>query len=147
MTMNTTTRFLSRRFPLALLASAVILSAACEKKEEPLALADLTGGEFVFVERMILLERAKSVALVDRTAGDALLDSLAAAWGDSAVAEAKTRVPRDPVRSQAVNDLFLRILTAEADSLLLAPRPSRLADPLPDPLPPKPTDEDQSATE
>ena len=40
----------------------------------------------MIAERMVTLERAKAVALADREQGEALLDSLAAAWGDSFVA-------------------------------------------------------------
>jgi hypothetical protein len=133
--MNTTPRFLSRRYPLALLASVVIFSAACEKKVEPLTLADLTGGEFVYVERMIVLERAKFVALVDRTAGDALLDSLAAAWGDSSLQETLAGGPSAPLRAAEVAALLRRMIAVEQESLRTSSGLDRLALPLPDPAP------------
>jgi hypothetical protein len=72
---------------------------------------------------------------VDRPLGDTLLDSLATAWGDSALGETAALVPTDPVRAGQVANFLHRVLEAELDSLLLAPRPDRLAAPLPDPPP------------
>ena len=110
------------------------LLAGCDEEPAPLQLADLTADEHLYLERIVQLERAKAVALVDRETGLALLDSLAADWGDSSLAETKALVPSEPQRSAAVADLLLRILAAENDSLLHAPRPDRLAAPLPDPI-------------
>jgi hypothetical protein len=141
MTMNTTTRFLSRRFPLVLLAAAVVLAGGCEKEEEPLTLAGLTGGESLYVERMVLLERAKTVALVDRVAGDALLDSLAAAWGDSSLQETMTGVPSEPLRAANVAQLLRRIIAVEQESLKTTSGLDRLSLPLSDP-PPLPAEEE-----
>ena len=75
------------------------------------------------------------MALADRSVGDALLDSLAAVWGDSSLVETEAGVPGDPARAAAVGRLLQRILEAELDSLVLAPRPDRLSAPLPDPEP------------
>jgi hypothetical protein len=108
--------------------------AGCESAGE-LRPDDLEPGELRYVTRVVVLERAKAVALADRAAGDALLDSLAAAWGDSSLAETEAGVPDDPGRAAAVGRLLQRILEAELDSLVLAPRPDRLAQPLPDPEP------------
>ena len=129
-----TQRCLMRGLVLGLLTWLVCgLIAGCEEDTTPLQLADLTADEHLYLERVVQLERAKAVALVDRETGLALLDSLAADWGDSSLAETKTLVPSEPKRSAAVADLLLRILAAENDSLLHAPRPDRLAAPLPDP--------------
>lgn len=111
-----------------------IAVAACETGGE-LRVDDLESGERLYVTRIVVLERAKAVALADRPAGEALLDSLAAAWGDSSLAETEAAVPDDPERAAAVGRLLRRILEAELDSLVLAPRPDRLAAPLPDPQP------------
>lgn len=123
--------------PRLLLLTATVLLAGCGDPESPptLQLGDLDQGELQYVSRILILERAKAVALVDRPAGDALLDSLAYAWGDSAAAETSALVPSDPVRAAQVANLLNRMLEAELDSLLHAPRPDRLAAPLPDPLP------------
>jgi hypothetical protein len=141
MTINTTTRFLSRRFSLVLLAAAVVLAGGCEKEEEPLTLAGLTSGESLYVERMVLLERAKTVALVDRVAGDALLDSLAAAWGDSSLQETLAGAPSDPLRAADVAQLLSRIIAVEQESLKTSSGLDRLALPLSDP-PPLPAEEE-----
>ena len=130
-----------RNFPriitgAALLLASLCLLAGCEQEDHPaLQLDDLTSGERLYVSRLVTLERAKAVALIDRTGGDAPLDSLALAWGDSARSETEVGVPDDPVRAGQVSHLLLRILEAELDSLIAAPRPDRLAAPLPDPLP------------
>jgi hypothetical protein len=118
-----------------LLVATCILSSGCTKEPQPLQLADLTPGERLFIARVVTLERAKAVALVDRPVGEALLDSLAAAWGDSSLALTLRGVPSEPRRSAAVSDLLTRILTAEEDSLLNSPRPDRLTAPIPDPIP------------
>ncbi|MCP4574279.1 MAG: hypothetical protein GY838_18105 [bacterium] len=123
------------RVLVACLAVAVL--TACDSAQD-LHLDDLAPGEFTYVSRIVVLERAKAVALDDRPTGEALLDSLAAAWGDSSLAETAAGVPDDPARAAAVGRLLERILTAELDSLVLAPRPDRLGAPLPDPELPTP---------
>jgi hypothetical protein len=117
---------------VAMLIPALFLSA-CDQSENDLQLADLTPEEHTYIERIVVLERAKSVALNDRTLGGAILDSLSLAWGDSIEARTAALAPVDPVRSVAVHDLLKRIIMAEKDSLLLAPSPRRLAVPLQDP--------------
>lgn len=102
-----------------------------------LKLADLTPAERRYVTRLVVLERAKAVALVDRPRGDALLDSLAVAWGDSARRETETGIPAAPLRASQVAVLLTRVLEAELDSLLAAPEARRLAAPLPEPAPPQ----------
>jgi len=123
-------------------AARLILAAAaglagCGDADRPLTVADLTPGEALYVQRVVVLERAKAVALVDRAAGDALLDSLAAAWGDTALDATAAGIPREPERAALVADLLGRLLVAEQDSLTLAPRPDRLGAPLPPPAPPR----------
>ena len=127
-------RCLACTIPLLLAA----VSPGCRGGEEPLQLADLNAAERRYVERFVVLERARAVAMVDAEAGPALLDSLAAAWGDSALAETGRGLSRRPLRMAAVQDLLVRILDAERDSLLQAPEPRRLAAPLPDPPPTPP---------
>lgn len=128
---------MSRRrvLPLVLLALMAPLSS-CREEPRPLALADLSPAENEYVTRFVVLERARAVALSDRPAGEALLDSLAAAWGDSALARAEGALSSDTVRLAALHDLLARVLQAEEDSLLLSPVPSRLTAPLPPPAPP-----------
>lgn len=122
--------------PLLLLLLSL---AACEKGDPPpLQLGDLSDSELLYVTRLVVLERAKAVALVDRPLGDALLDSLATAWGDSARSETAAGIPADPRRAGQIGRLLNRILAAELDSLIAAPRPDRLSAPLPDPPPPEP---------
>ena len=128
------TNTLIRFFCVCLAAVGV---AGCGTDDE-IRLGDLESGERIYVTRVVVLERAKAVALVDRPVGEALLDSLAAAWGDDSLAETEAVVPGDPARAAAVGRLLRRILEAELDSLVLAPRPDRLAAPLPDPEPPAP---------
>lgn len=121
------------------LAAALLLAATgCENETTKLALTDLSGDEFRYVERMVVLERAKAVALIDRPAGDALLDSLAVAWGDSSLVETGAGAPADPVRSEAVATLLREVLAAERDSLMAAPRADRLQQPLMEPPLPAP---------
>ena len=114
---------------------AVVLAGltACQHDPQPLTLDDLSPSETRYVTRFVQLERARAVALADPERGTALLDSLAAVWGDSAAADARTLLPVGPVRAAAVHDLLARILRTEQDSLILAPVPRRLADPLPEP--------------
>lgn len=125
--------------PLVCMLLLTALLPACEKEEPELGLADLTGAESLYVSRIVVLERAKAIALVDRKLGNAVLDSLHAAWGDSALPEALAGAPTAPRRSARVHALLVRILEAERDSLLEAPRVDRLGAPLPDP-PPAPVD-------
>jgi len=81
----------------------------------------LTADEARFVERFIALEHARAVALADPDLGDALLDSLAAAWGDSAEVEAMRWFPSDPQRAEMLHSLLHDHLEAEVDSLARAP--------------------------
>jgi len=133
------TRFPSRRlFSLLLLPVLIPVltpSAGCDKSDAPLALSDLSGEEFIFVERMIILERAKTAALLDRETGDAILDSLFVAWGDSSFPLTQVGAPRYPVRSEEVNTLLRRVLGAEQESLLTSTGLDRLNQPLPEPKP------------
>ncbi|MGD9548618.1 MAG: hypothetical protein AB7V45_13915 [Candidatus Krumholzibacteriia bacterium] len=118
---------------LACLAATLVLAAGCEKGEPRLEVADLTPGELVYVQRVVVLERARAVALMDEPLGEAILDSLASAWGDSSLERTIELAPAEPERAVLVNDLLLRILEAEEDSLMEAPRADRIARPLPDP--------------
>jgi hypothetical protein len=115
----------------ALLApiAALALLAACDQAK--LDVDDLTTAEREFVTHFVVLERARAVALADPAVGTALLDSLAAAWGDSANAVARRQVPSQPERSAAVYELLGRILAAESDSLIRVPVARRLSAPLP----------------
>lgn len=125
------------RFPPAAKAAAVLLlltGAGCGPEGgRPLQLSDLKPPEREYLTRFVVLERARAVALVDRGVGEALLDSLAAAWGDSSLAGAQAALPADPRRQALLHGLLGRILRAEQDSLLDAARPDRLDSPLPDP--------------
>jgi hypothetical protein len=146
-----TTRFPSRRFFLPLLLAGLALASGCEKADAPLAMADLSGAEYVFVERMVLLERAKAAALLDRPNGDVLLDSLAVAWGDSSLELTAAGAPKDPIRSEAVGALLRRVIQAEQESLMTTsgfdrwnlPLPEPASDPAPEPesVPPENTPE------
>jgi len=122
----------SRLLP-ALILAAVVLGGGCERASEQLALDDLSAAERRYVTRYILLERARAVALADPVAGIALLDSLALAWEDTAAAQARADLPTEPGRAAALHDLVRRLLEAEADSLVYAPRADRLDEPLPEP--------------
>lgn len=124
--------------PCRLIPVAVLMLAAatgCDHGDD-LLLADLTPGETLYVERMVVLERAKAVGLADREQGIALFDSLVAAWGDSALERTIAGLPDEPRRAAAVGRLLSGILLAEQDSLVNAPRPDRLAAPLPLPAAP-----------
>jgi hypothetical protein len=116
---------------LALLAPLASLTLLASCGESALDLDDLTPTEREFVTRFVVLERARAVALAEPAVGTALLDSLAAVWGDSANAAARVQVPSDPARAAAVYDLLGRILVAESDSLVHAPLARRLPAPLP----------------
>ena len=113
----------------------LLLATGCARERGPLEVADLTAAERRFVTRYVVLERARAVALADPAAGTGLLDSLRAAWGDSAAAVARADMPARPARAAAVQDLLQRLLAAESDSLVHAPRPDRLDAPLPTPAP------------
>jgi hypothetical protein len=112
---------------------ALGLLPACEQDRGPLTVADLTRSEQRFVTRYVVLERARAVALAEPATGEVLLDSLRTAWGDTAAALAREDMPAAPARAAAVQDLLRRLLRAEADSLVHAPRPDRLDAPLPSP--------------
>ncbi len=109
-------------------------STGCSKDEHSLTMEQLDPGEQLYITRIVTLERAKAVALVERKEGLALLDSLNIAWGDSAMYETLAGIPTNPLRAKLVNNLLGQILLAEEDSLLRAPRPDRLQAPLPDPV-------------
>jgi hypothetical protein len=123
---------------------ACLLVAGCEKKQSPLVLSDLDEGETDLLTRLIILERAKSLALVDRPAGQALLDSLALAWGDSIAEETVAGAPTNATRAHAVGELFSRIFAAEHDSMLAHDGRRDLTAPLPDP--PAPAEEIEPET-
>ncbi len=112
--------------------SALILGA-CDRPEKDLMLADLTHEEHAYIERFVILERAKAVALNDRDLGNTILDSLSQAWGDSIESETAALAPVKPLRSKAVHELLKRIIIAEKDSLMQVPLPRRLSLPLSDP--------------
>jgi len=95
-------------------------------------MSDLTAGEQLYFERVVAVERAKSVALIHRETGATLLDSLALAWGDSVQTELLNGLSRDPDRSAALGELLLRVVTAVQDSLMWDPGENRLHLPLPD---------------
>lgn len=118
---------------LLLLAGASGAWTGCERETGPVGLADLTAGETVYFHRVLEIERAKTLALVDRDRGEAVLDSLAAAWGDSARAEVAAGLTGNPFRAEAVHRLLMRVLEAEHDSLRLHPAGGRLGRPAPDP--------------
>ena len=139
-----TTRFPFRCLFCLLLLPGLVPTTGCEKSEAPLALNDLSGDEYLFVERMVILERAKTAALLDRETGDSLLDSLATAWGDSSLPVTLVGVPRDPVRSEAVTELLGRMIEAEQESLLTSTGLDRLDKPLPDPAPVPPAETAES---
>ncbi|HOX25098.1 MAG TPA: hypothetical protein PLL30_05005 [Candidatus Krumholzibacteria bacterium] len=115
---------------------SLLALAGCEREPESLGIDQLTPSELDYVRRYVVLERARAVGLADPALGASLLDSLAAAWGDSADVTARRALPTDPSRAAAVQDLVRRLLEAEADSLVFAPSPRRLAAPLPAPVPP-----------
>ena len=112
-----------------------LLLVGCRDAQHPLRLADLTPAEEMYITRFVTLERARAVALVDREAGDALLDSLAASWGDSSLVETRAALPVDASRLEKIHTLLATILDAEEDSLLAAPESRRLHVPVPDPPP------------
>lgn len=111
----------------------LLMLGSCRSGSHELKLTDLTAGERLYCERVIALERAKTVTLIHRETGETLLDSLANAWGDSVTPETMAGLSGDPQRAVAFSGLLLRILTAEQDSLRRDPGHSRLHLPLPDP--------------
>ena len=127
---------MNRLFLTALVLTALLTFAGgCTDQARPLQLADLTPAELEYVTRFITLERARAVTLVHREEGEALLDSLATAWGDSALSDNQAAFSLDTDRTAGLHDLLSRIIKAEEDSLLQAPVPRRLTADLPDPLP------------
>jgi hypothetical protein len=122
----------------ALLTALLAGPSGCAREQGELRLADLTPDERLYVERVIVLERAKAAALLDADRGVALFDSLAVAWGDSSLESTSRLAPREPDRALAVGSLLRRVLGAEQDSLLAWPDRDRLHAPLPDPPPPAP---------
>lgn len=125
-----------RRSLLVVLLCALLLPlASCQEDAAPLGVDDLSPAELEYVTRFLQLERARAVALRDRPQGEALLDSLSAAWGDSALARARGSLSSDTARLAGLHNLLARLLEAEEDSLLQNPVPSRLSAPLPDPAP------------
>lgn len=128
-----TTRPITTRpkITLGLLATLMLL-CSCSPKEQTLEVPDLTAGERLYFDRVVAVERAKSVALVDRPSGLALLDSLDTAWGDSAQVDVLKGLPQDPNRAIAVAKLLSLVIAAEHDSLMWAPNLNRLQLPLPD---------------
>lgn len=140
-----TTRFPFRRVFFLFLPVALMAAGGCEKEDTPLELADLSGPEYLFVERMVLLERAKAVALLDREVGDTLLDSLATAWGDSSLPFTLAGAPQDPIRAEAVGTLLRSVIEAEQESLMTTSGLDRLDLPLPEPRPAPQPDEESAA--
>lgn len=136
----------------ASLLATLLLVAGCRPRTRELALTELTAGERLYCERVIALERAKSVALIHRDIGEVLLDSLATAWGDSVIPTTMAGMPSESRRAIAVGELLARILRAEQDSLRWEPGANRLHLPLPDPdrpgreRPVTPTDDPSGAT-
>ncbi|MBD3220389.1 hypothetical protein GF314_04030 [bacterium] len=119
-----------------LLPILLVLVAACAREPDHLTLADLTADESFCLERLVVLERARAVALADPELGEVVLDSLAVAWGDSVPEDLLRRLPLEPRRASRFHGLLRRVLEAENDSLTFAPRRDRLDAPLPTPAPP-----------
>lgn len=122
--------------PALLLAAALGGAGGCERADRPLRPGELAPAERLYVERFVTLERARALALADSARGAVVLDSLAAAWGDSALPRLLRDLPQRPRRLAAVHDLLARLLEAERDSLVIHPR-RRLWAPLPPPAPPR----------
>jgi len=126
-----------RGFPRSLLPVLLALAVSgCLRQQRPLTVADLTPAERELATRFIVLERARAIALADTAAGNAILDSLALVWGDTALAAARRALPADNDRLAAFYELLGRLLETERDSLLAGPSPRRLGAPLPRPAPP-----------
>lgn len=124
-----------RRTALVCVLVLAALAAGCEQETPDLRLVDLTEAEHRYLTRLVVLERAKTAALVERDRGEAVLDSLATAWGDSVQQETLSGMPTDATRVRAIGLLFGRIMRAEHDSLLAHGGFARLHAPLPDPPP------------
>jgi len=120
---------------LLLLTVLISTGTGCDETNESLGLPDLSEAELRYVTRFVVLERARAVAMVKAERGTMLLDSLNTAWGDSSLTATLAGLSREPRRVAAVNDLLVRILDAERDSLVEAPQARRLTAPLPDPAP------------
>ncbi len=118
---------------ILLLVGSLLLLTGCREQEPTLQLADLTAGERLYFERVVAIDRANSVALIHRDQGAALLDSLAAAWGDSVLPRTLDGLTGDPYRNVALGELLLQVVMAEQDSLKWDPSRNRLNLPLPDP--------------
>ncbi len=114
----------------------------CRDEPSEITLEDLEPHERTYVERFILLERARAVTFTDLERGEAILDSLAAAWNDTLDAGLDQVLGTRPQRLAAVHGLLERLLAAEEDSLLYMSGTDRLDAPLPDlesvPAPPEP---------
>lgn len=117
---------------ILILAGAMSVSG-CDRETADLEVRNLRADERLFVERFMTLERARAVALADPTRGTSILDSLAAAWGDTSAQLAAESLSQDPKRTARLYNLLARLLAAEADSLVFAPHARRLAEPLPQP--------------
>lgn len=115
--------------PVTVLLIVVLLGVGCDREPPPLAVSDLTPDEAYCLEHLVLLERARAVALADPELGAVVLDSLAVAWGDSFARDLERRLPVEPRRASRFHDLLLRVLEAENDSLTFAPRRGRLTAP------------------
>ncbi len=131
----TTRRILILLCGAVALVAGCPLVAGCQGEPDHLELADLDPGERQVVERYIVLERARAIALADPEGGVAILDSLSEVWGDSASFEAEVALSTRPARASLLHDLLGRMLEAEQDSLVHAPYPRRLTAPLPEPTP------------
>lgn len=105
--------------PAALVPVIFLLAATgCRSGDRALRPRDLGRDEAAYVERVLVLERVRAALLVDADRGLALGDSLALAWGDSALPQTIALAPTDPSRAELVHELLLRLLAAEHDSLL-----------------------------
>jgi len=104
---------------LFILPALALSVAGCAERNRPLTPRELNDDESLYVTRIIVLERVKARLLVDPRRAAALGDSLATAWGDSALPRTLDLAPDDPTRAEDVHDLLLRLLAAEHDSLLL----------------------------
>ncbi len=115
------------------LAAALLAAAGCRESGRALRPQDLSRDEAAYVDRVLVLERVRAALLVDAVRGVALGDSLAAAWGDSALPQAVALAPTEPGRAELVHELLLRLLAAEQDSLLAHNGLRRLDAPWPTP--------------
>lgn len=104
---------------LCVLPALVLSAAGCAERNRQLTPRELNDDESLYVTRIIVLERVKARLLVDPRRAAAFGDSLATAWGDSALPRTLDLAPDDPTRAEDVHYLLLRLLAAEHDSLLL----------------------------